>query len=143
MFGYAFRELAVADRKLQFGWRSSPGFFCLFSAALEHVHHHTSYDDAVVTAQGRTATEHVSVTPPRATDRPASLSPGCRVPRGRRGGEEVPLCRTILRRRRDIGGGTMVARWPALSTRVRVARVGLLSAHWGEILTGSHSVGST
>ena len=62
------------------------GVFCLFSAALEHAHRHTSYDDAVVMAQGRTATEHVSVTPPRANDRPASLPPGCRVPRGREGG---------------------------------------------------------
>ena len=59
------------------------------------------------------------------------------------GGEEVPFFRTILRRRRDIGGGIMVARWPALSTRVRVSRVGPLSAIWGEILTGSHFVGST
>ena len=62
VFGYVFRELVVADRRLQFGWRSSPGVFCLFSAALEHVHRHTSYDGAVVMEQGRTATDHVSVT---------------------------------------------------------------------------------
>ena len=62
VFGYVFRELVVADRRLQFGWPSSPGFFCLFSAALEHAHRHPSYDDAVVMEQGRTATEHVSVT---------------------------------------------------------------------------------
>ena len=91
VFGYAFRELVVADRRLQFGWRRSPGFFCLFSAALEHAHRHTTYDDAVVMEQGRTATEHVSVTPPRANDRPAPLPPGCRVPRGREGGGEDPL----------------------------------------------------
>ena len=142
-FGYVFRESVVADRRLQFGWRSSPGFFCLFSAALEHAHRHTSYDDAVVMEQGRTATEHVSVTPPRVTDRPASLPPGCPVPRGRGGGGGPPFFRTILRRRRDIGGDTVVARWPVLSTRVRVSRVGPLSALWGEILTGSHAVGST
>ena len=47
MFGYVFRELVVADRRLQFGWRSSPGFFCLFSATLEHAHRPTLYDDAV------------------------------------------------------------------------------------------------
>ena len=34
VFGYAFYELVVADRRSQFGWRSSPGFFCLFSACL-------------------------------------------------------------------------------------------------------------
>ena len=81
-----FRELVVADRRLQFGWRRSPGFFCLFSAALEHDHRHTSYDDAVVMEEGRTATEHVSVTPPKAPERPDSLPPGCWVPRGRGGG---------------------------------------------------------
>ena len=52
MFGYAFHELVVADRRLQFGWRSSPAFFCMFSAALEHAHRHTSYDDAVVMGAG-------------------------------------------------------------------------------------------
>ena len=63
------------DRRLQFGWRSSPGFFCLFLAALEHAHRHTSYDDAVVIEQGKTATQHVAVNPPRAIDRP----PPCRL----------------------------------------------------------------
>ena len=86
VFGYVIRELVVADRRLQFGWRGWPGVFGLFSAALEHAHRHTSYDGAVVMAQGPTATEHVSVTPPRATDWPASWPPGCRVPRGRGGG---------------------------------------------------------
>ena len=91
MFGYVSRELVVADRRLQFGWRSSPGVFCLFSAALEHAHRYTSYDEAVVMEQGRTATEHVSVTPPRATNRPASFPPGCRVPRGRGGERRSPF----------------------------------------------------
>ena len=63
MFGYVFRELVVADRRVQFGWRSSPGFFCLFSAALEHAHRHTSYDDAVVMAQGRTCLLYTSPSP--------------------------------------------------------------------------------
>ena len=142
VFGYVFRDFVVADRRLQFGWRSSPGFFCLFSAALEHAHRHTSYGDAVVMAQGRAATGHVSVIPPRTTDRPALLPPGCRIPRGRGGVKTSPFFRTILCRRRDLGGGTMVARWPALSTRVRVSGVGPLSALWGEILTGSHPLGS-
>ena len=70
MFGYGFHELVVADRRLQFGWRSSPGFFCLFSAALEHSHRHTSCDDAVMMKQGGTVTRHVAAIPPRATDRP-------------------------------------------------------------------------
>ena len=91
MFGYVFRELVVADRRLQFGWWSSPGFFRFFSTALERAHRHTSYDDAVVIEQGRTATVHVSVTPPRATGRPSSLPPGCRVPRGRGGVRRTPF----------------------------------------------------
>ena len=59
VFGYVFRELVVPDRRLQFGWRSSPGFFCTFSAALEHAHRHTSYDDAVM-EQGCTARRSMS-----------------------------------------------------------------------------------
>ena len=73
------------DRRLQFGWRSSPGFFCLFLAALEHAHCHTSYDDAVVMEQVNSATQHVAVNPPRATDRPPPSPSACRVP-GRQGG---------------------------------------------------------
>ena len=38
VFGYVIRELVVADRRLQFGWRGWPGVFGLFSAALEHAH---------------------------------------------------------------------------------------------------------
>ena len=91
VFGYVFRDFVVADRRLQFGWRSSPGFFCLSSAALEHAHRHTSYDDAVVMAQGRAATEHVSVTPPRRTDRPASLPPVSGPPRSEGGGGGSPF----------------------------------------------------
>ena len=134
MFGYAFYELVVADRRSQFGWRSSPGFFCFFSAALEHAHRHTSYDDAVVMAQGRAASPHPEQPIGRLRCHLAVGSPVVG------GGEDVPFFRTILCRRRDLGGGTMVARWPALSTRVRVSGVGPLSAHWGEILTGSLSV---
>ena len=115
------------------------GFLCVFSAAIEHAHRHTSYDDAVVMEQGRTATKHLSVTPPRATDRPAPLPPACRVPADGKGDEE-PFFRTILRRRRDIDGGTMVARLSALSTRVRISSVGPLPVLWCEIFTGSHAV---
>ena len=63
VFGYSFREWVVADRRLQFGWRSSPGFFCLFSAVLGHAHRHTSYDNAVVMEHGNTATQYVAVNP--------------------------------------------------------------------------------
>ena len=91
VFRHSFREWVVTDRRLQFGWRSSPGFFRLFSAAFEHSHRHTSYDDAVVMEQGNTATQHVAVNPPRATDRP----PPCRLLVGFQMGL---VFRTILRR---------------------------------------------
>ena len=110
MFGYAFRELAVADRKLQFGWRSSPGVFCLFSAALEHAHRHTSYDDAVV-IRAEAYRDGACLGHPTESSRSAgSVATWLSGPprSGRR--EEEPFLRTILRRRRDIGGGTMVAR---------------------------------
>ena len=32
-FGYVFRELVVADRRLQFGWRSSPVFLFVFRSS--------------------------------------------------------------------------------------------------------------
>ena len=89
VFGYGFREWIDTDRRLQFGWRSSPGFVCMFSAALEHAHRHTSYEDAVVMEQGRIATQHVAVTPPRATDRPTLLPPVCRVTVGKGGGKRT------------------------------------------------------
>ena len=89
-FGYTVRELVLTNHRLQFGWWSSPGFSRLSSAALEHAHRHTSYDDVVVMEQGRTATEHVLVTPPKATDGPAPLPPGRRVSRGR-GGRRSPF----------------------------------------------------
>ena len=94
VFGYVFRELVVADRRLQFGWRNSSGFSVCFpqlsrssrTRSSPHVVRRRRGD-----GPGRTTTEHVSVTPPRATDRPASLPTGCRVPRGRGGWRRSPF----------------------------------------------------
>ena len=125
VFGYVIRELVVADRRLQFGWRGWPGVFGLFSAALEHAHRHTSYDGAVVMAQGPTATEHVSVTPPRATDWPASWPPGCRVPRGRGGG------RRSLFFLYNVDDGILVeVQWSPDGRRCRRASASLASDHY-------------
>lgn len=64
--------------------------FCFFvSAILEHAHCHTPYSDAVVMEQGSNATQDV-VTPPRATDRPAPLPPGCCISREQGGGKHSP-----------------------------------------------------
>ena len=126
VFGYGFREWIVADRRLQFGWRSSPGFFCLFSAALEHAHRHTSYEDAVVMEQGRIATQHVAVTPPKATDRPTPLPPGCRVPRGEGGGR-----RSLFFVRYYVDDGILVeVQWWPDGRRCRRASASLASDHY-------------
>ena len=37
-FGYVFDEYAVVDLFLQFGWRSSPGYWDLVASSLEHAH---------------------------------------------------------------------------------------------------------
>lgn len=87
VFGYVFRDWVVVDRRLQFGWRNSPGFFCLFSSALQHSHSETSPRDAVVTKQGRDATQHVEVRSPMAPECPASFPSGVRTPSGSGGGE--------------------------------------------------------
>ena len=60
----------------------------MVSAAFEHAHCHTSYEDAAVMEQGRIATQNVVVTPPRATDRPTPFPPECRIPVGKGRGEE-------------------------------------------------------
>lgn len=48
VFAYTFRDWLVVDRRLMFGWANSPGYFCLFSDALNHAHVNTSFADAVV-----------------------------------------------------------------------------------------------
>ena len=37
-FGYVFGDSVVVDRRLVFGWRNSPGFYCLLAGATEHAH---------------------------------------------------------------------------------------------------------
>ena len=143
MFGYVFREMVVADRRLQFGWRSSSGVFLfVFRSSRTRSSPHVvrrRHGDGAGTYRDGACLGH-----PTESNRSADFVATWLSGPPRSGGvEEDPLFRTVLRRRRDIGGGTMAARWPALSTRVRVSRVGPLSGLLGEILTGSHSVGST
>ena len=66
MFGYRVGNHAVVDLRLQFGWRSSPNFWGLFSAALEHAHNHTAFQQAEGSTQGAAAVAHVKVVPPSA-----------------------------------------------------------------------------
>ena len=83
-FGYAFRDLVLVDRRLQLGWRNNPGFWCLFSAALQHSHVNTSFHNAVATPFGRAATSHVQASSPAEGESPVSLPPGYRMGEERR-----------------------------------------------------------
>ena len=64
-FGYRVGNYAIVHLRLRFGWRSSPGFWGLFSAALEHAHNHTTFQPAEVSTQGAAAVAHVKIMPLR------------------------------------------------------------------------------
>ena len=64
VFGYVMGDSVVVDLRSQFGWRSSPGFWSLFSSALEHSHTHTTFQTASVLPMGAEAVQHVKVVPP-------------------------------------------------------------------------------
>ena len=85
-FGYVFGDFVAVDRRLVFGWRNSPGFYCLLVGAIDHAHSSTSFDDAVVTPQGLAATRHVRMDIPAAGEAPVQLPPECKVPSGQGGG---------------------------------------------------------
>lgn len=84
--GYQLRDLVIVDRRLQFGWRNSPGYWCLFASALEHSHKNTSFSSAVGTTQGWAATAHVVVEPPVGPAQPAPVHPRIVTPPGKGGG---------------------------------------------------------
>jgi len=86
VFDFVFGDWVAVDRRLCFGWRSSPAWFSLYSRAIEHSHRHTSAATAVVSEHGRNATAHVTVECP-ADDVPnVPLPPGCRTTPGTGGG---------------------------------------------------------
>ena len=62
-FWYVVGGHVVVDLRLQSGWRNSPGFWGLVSAALEHSQTHSTFQDAVVSPQG--AVGHVCLAPSR------------------------------------------------------------------------------
>ena len=86
-FGYVLGDFVVVHRRLVFGWRNSPGSYCLLAGAIEHAHGSTSFDDAVVTPQGLAATRHVRVDIPAAGETPVQLvAPGVQGASGTGGG---------------------------------------------------------
>ena len=64
VFGYVMGDVVVVDLRAQFGWRSSPGFWSLFSSALEHSHTHTTFQTASVSPVGAESVKHVKLVPP-------------------------------------------------------------------------------
>lgn len=86
VFGYLFRNLAIVDRRLQLGRLNSRGYWCLFSAALEHAQGQTSFEPAVATEQKRSATAHVMSEPSSDSERPVPLHPRFVTPPGTGGG---------------------------------------------------------
>lgn len=80
VFGHVFGGLIEVDRRLQFGWRNSPGLRYLFASALEHSHIHTLHRGAVTTGQSKEAILHVRFESPGKVAFVVSLPPGCVFP---------------------------------------------------------------
>lgn len=57
-FGYILEDPAVADLRLGFDCRSSPGFWGLLSAAVKRSQNHTLFRGAVVSEIARDGTLH-------------------------------------------------------------------------------------
>ena len=90
-FSYVFGDVVVIDRCLQFGWTSSPSLWGVCAAAVEHAHNHTTFQNAVITPEGRAATSHVQIVPPREGESRAKLPPDCVFPPGSGGGLRDPF----------------------------------------------------
>ena len=81
-FSYVFGDFVIIDRCLQFGWTSSPSLWGVCAAAVEHAHNNTTFTNAVVTPEGRKATSHVQVVPPRENKVRGKLPPDYVFPPG-------------------------------------------------------------
>ena len=79
---YVFGDFVIIDRCLQFGWTSSPSLWGVCVAVVEHAHNNTTFTNAVVTPEGREATSHVQVVPPRENEVRGRLPPDCVFPPG-------------------------------------------------------------
>ena len=81
-FSYVFGDFVIIDRCLQCGWTSSPSLWGVCAAAVEHAHNNTTFTNAVVTPEGREATSHVQVVPPRENEVRGKLPPDYIFPPG-------------------------------------------------------------
>ena len=74
-FCYIVDDILVADFRLTFGWKGSPGFWGLMSEAIRHAHCRTSAENAVLLPEGIAMMSHVKIVEPWEPGSPA------RVPR--------------------------------------------------------------
>lgn len=101
--GYKVGDHVGVGLRLQFGWRNSPAFRGLFSAALEHSHIHTTVQHAVVSPQGASAVDYVTAVPPRGGGggRAVAVPRDCARIQGVGGGPGSVFIRAVLRGRRQ------------------------------------------
>lgn len=124
-FGYRVEDTVLVDLRLQFGWRSSPGFWGLAAAALEHSHNHTSFRGARPTASGVKAAAGVSI-PERPAARATPLPTGCNQLPGTGGGPD-----DVFFVRYYVDDGVLVeVQWFRDGRRCRKATQSLASDHF-------------
>ena len=61
VFGYVLGEYRFADLRLQFGWRGSPGWWGVISAAMQLAQRNTTRASASFSQAGDRVVEHVAV----------------------------------------------------------------------------------
>ena len=61
VFGYVLGEFLFIDLCWQFGWRGSPGWWGVISAAMQHAQCNTTRASALISPAGDLAVEHVTV----------------------------------------------------------------------------------
>ena len=62
-FGYVLGRYLFVDLRLQFGWRGSPGWWGVVSAAMQHAQRNTTRAAASFSQAGDRAVEHVRIAP--------------------------------------------------------------------------------
>ena len=83
-FGYVLGRYLFVDLRLQFGWRGSPGWWGVISAAMQHAQCNTTRASASFSQAGDRAVEHVTIAP--STGRPVVGWPAECVVRPAKGG---------------------------------------------------------
>lgn len=61
VFGYRLGDTVVVNLRLEFCWRSSPGFWGLAAAVLEHSQNHTSFMEAMPIPGGKETSTNISI----------------------------------------------------------------------------------